>query len=317
MRITVGIALLLTIAISAEPHVARASLGQRAVDEAYAALTAQPPRREMARAALERATAAADDQAALSEAYFRLGALDEEEESFAQAMAHYRQSVAAKPVGSGVPWARNASRRMQWLSAHSEGNFAPLARLHRFARDPALAADPEALTALARDTEAFPPGIVRAESRMLVATAWLGPLRRPRDAIRLFRLVATDPTGDGLNLRFAERGLVDALIADGQFDEAAKEAQTHAAQLEPAVMHGLQRHQRRRTLVRAAQIEVVVFVGFLAVARWNRRSRRAVPRSPSNLARVAGALWAVATVIAAAFVVLSALAPSYLERIGL
>jgi hypothetical protein len=150
---------------------------------------------------------------------------------------------------------------------------------------------------------------------MLVATAWLGPLHRPRDAIRLFRLVAADPTGDGLNLRFAERGLVDALIADGQLDEAATQAQAHAVQLDPEVVRRLQRHQRRRTLVRAAQIEVVVFVGFLVIARWKRRSRRAAPRS--NPARIAGALWGAASVIAAAFVVLSALAPSYLERIGL
>jgi hypothetical protein len=318
MRIIVGsgIALLLTLAVSAEVRVARASEGQRAVDEANVALAVQPPRREAARSALERATAADDDPAAVSEAYFRLGALDEEEAAFAQAVTHYRQSLAAKPVSSGVQWARNASKRMQWLSARSEGDFAPLARLHRFARDPALAADPEAVAALARDTEAFPPGIVRAESRMLVASAWLGPLRRPRDALRLFRLVATDPTG-GQNLRFAERGLVDALIADGQLDEAATEAQAHAVQLDPEVVHRLQRHQRRRTLVRVAQIEVAVFVGFLAVARWKRRSRRAAPRSTSNLARIAGALWGAASVIAAAFVVLSALAPSYLERIGL
>lgn len=316
MRITVrfGIALLLTVAVSAEVRVARASAGPRAVGEANVA--APPPQREATRSALERTTTA-DDQAVVSEAYFRLGALDEEEAAFAQAVTHYRQSLAAKPVGSGVQWARNASKRIQWLRARAEGDFVPLARLHRFARDPALAADPEAIAALARDTEAFPPGIVRAESRMLVATAWLGPLHRPRDAIRLFRLVATDPTADGQNLRLAERGLVDALIADGQLDAAAAEAQAHAIHLDPEVVHRLQRHQRRRTLVRAARIEVAVFVGFLAVAGWKRRRRRAAPRSPSNLARITGALWGAASVIAAAFVVLGALAPSYLERLGL
>ncbi len=314
-------ALLLTIVLSVEARVAMASEAQRAVDEANAALSAQPPQREAAHSALERATAAADDQAAVSEAYFRLGALDEEEEAFAQAVTHYRQSIAAKPVSSGARWARNAANRLQWLSVRSEGNFAPLARLHRFQRDPALAADPAAIDALARDTEAFPPGIVRAESRMLVATAWLGPLHRPRDAIRLFRLVATDPTADGMSLRFAERGLVDALIADGQVDAAMKEAQVHAAQLDPAVVTRLQRLQRRRTLLRAAQIEVAVFVGFVVVARvylsWKRRARRAAPRSTWTMARVASALWAAATLIAAAFVLLGALAPTYLERIGL
>jgi tetratricopeptide (TPR) repeat protein len=316
-----GMALLLTIVLSAEARIAMASEAQRAVDEATTALAAQPPQRDAARSALERATAAADDQAAVSEAYFRLGALDEEEEAFAQAVTHYRQSLAAKPVSSGVQWARNAAKRMQWLSVRAEGDFAPLARLHRFQRGPALAADPEAIAALARDTEAFPPGIVRAESRMLVATAWLGPLHRPRDAIRLFRLVATDPTADGVNLRFAERGLVDALIADGQIDAAMKEAQVHAAQLDPEVVTRLQRLQRRRTLLRAAQIEVAVFVGFAVIARvylnWKRRAHGAGPRSTWTRARVASALWGVATVIAAVFILLGALAPTYLERIGL
>lgn len=323
MRTIAGprVALLLTIVLSAEARVATASDAQRALDEANLALAAQPPRRDAARSALERVTAMTDDPAAVSEAYFRLGALDEDEDAFAQAVTHYRQSVASRPVGSGGRWARNAANRMQWLSVRSDGDFAPLARLYRFKRDAALAADPEAIAALARDTEAFPPGIVRAESRMLIATAWLGPLHRPRDAIRLFRLVAADPTADGVNLRFAERGLVDALIADGQIGAAMKEAQVHAAQLDPAVVTRLQRLQRRRALLRAAQIEVVAFVGFVVVARvcliWKRRTRRAAPRSTWTTARVASALWGVATVIAAVFILLGILAPTYLERTGL
>lgn len=316
-----GMALLLVIVLSVTARVAMASEAQRAVDEANAALAAQPPQRAAARSAFERAAAAADDQAAVSEADFRLGALDEEDLAFAQAVNHYRESIAAKPASSGARWARNAANRVQWLSARSEGDFAPLVRLLRFKSDPALAADPAAIDALARDTEAFPAGIVRAESRMLVATAWLGSLHRPRDATRLFRLVATDPTADGVTLRFAERGLVDALIADGQIDAASKEAQVHATQLDPEVVARLQRLQRRRTLLRVAQIEVAVFVGFVLVTRvylsWKRRARGARPRSTWTLARVAIALWGAATVVAAAFALLGALAPTYLERIGL
>jgi hypothetical protein len=63
-----GMALLLTIVLSTEAHVAMANEAQRAVDEANAALAAQPPQRDAARSALERATAAANDQAAVSEA---------------------------------------------------------------------------------------------------------------------------------------------------------------------------------------------------------------------------------------------------------
>jgi hypothetical protein len=132
---------------------------------------------------------------------------------------------------------------------------------------------------------------------------------------------ATDPTADGMNLRFAERSLVDALIADGQIDAARKEAQVHAAQLDPEVVTRLQRLQRRRTLLRAAQIEVVAFVGFAVIARmyfkWKRRAHGAGPRSTWTMARVATALWGAATAIAAALILLGLLAPTYLERIGL
>ena len=318
-----GMTWVLAILLSAEARVAIASEAQHAVDEANAALLAQPPRRDAARSALERATAAADDQAAVSEAYFRLGALDEEDQAFAHAVTEYRQCIAAGPVSSGARWARNAASRTQWLSVRAEGDFAPLARLQRFERDPALAADPAALDALAHDAEAFPPGLVRAEARMLVATAWLGPLHRPRDAGDLFRRVATDPAAAGVNLRFAERGLVDALIANGEIDAASKEARAHAAQLDPELVTRLQRLQRRRTLLRLAPVEVAMFVGCTVVARMylsgrrRRRPGRAASRSTWIAVRVALALGGVATVVAAAFVLLGALAPAGLERIGL
>jgi hypothetical protein len=156
-------------------------------------------------------------------------------------------------------------------------HFAPLARLHRFKRDPALAADPEALAAFAEDAEAFPPGVVRAESRMLVATAWLGPLHRPRDAIPLFRLVAIDLTADGSQVRFAERGFVDALIAHGQLDEAAGEANVHAIQLEPEVVTRLQKLLCRRTLLRAAELQLASFVAVALVANGVRAPQTGSP----------------------------------------
>jgi hypothetical protein len=98
-----------------------------------------------------------------------------------------------------------------------------------------------------------------------------------------------------------------------------KEAQVHAAQLDPQVVSRLRRLQRRRTLLRVA--EVAAFVGFAVVARvyrsWRRRARRAASRTTGILSRVVCALWVAATVVAAAFVLLGALAPSWLERIGL
>jgi hypothetical protein len=74
--------LLLTIARSVAARVATTSKGRRTLDEANAALAAQPFRRETARRALEAATTATTatgEHAAVSEAYLRLGALYEEE----------------------------------------------------------------------------------------------------------------------------------------------------------------------------------------------------------------------------------------------
>jgi hypothetical protein len=51
--------------------------------------------------------------------------------------------------------------------------------------------------------------------------------------------------------------------------------------------------------------------------KWKRRVHGAGPRSTWTMARVATALRGAATVIAAAFVRLGLLAPTYLERIGL
>jgi hypothetical protein len=87
------------------------------------------------------------------------------------------------------------------------------------------------------------------------------------------------------------------------------------------VVNRLERLHRRRVLLRAAEIEVAVFVGFLVVVRgyltWKRRVRRAVPRSTWTMARAVCALWGVATALVTVFILLGLVAPTYLERIGL
>src|SRR5205814_10278305 len=129
-------------------------------------------------------------------------------------------SRAPRRVAAGRPRPRNAANPLRGLSTHGEGIVARLARLRRCKRDTAHAADAEAIAALARDADGFPEGAVHGEARVLLATAWLGPLHRLGDAIGEFRLVTADPAADGTARRFAERGLVDALIADGQMDAA-------------------------------------------------------------------------------------------------
>jgi hypothetical protein len=156
-----------------------------------------------------------------------------------------------------------ASDRIDWLRARSEGDFAPLAALERVRRNPELAADSAAIEALAHQVEAFPPGMVRVEARMLVAEAWLGRMHRPDAAIPQLRAVSDDPAADPLTARLAERELVDVLVAGGRIDDAAAEARSHANRLDARFVRQISRLLLRRTLRFAA---LGVLGGFAVLA---------------------------------------------------
>jgi hypothetical protein len=249
---------------------AGATEARSAVDAANVALSTEPPKRDVARAALSRATTANDEPTAVAEAYFLLGELDEADSAFTQALVDDRAAIDAAP---NTRWALRASDRIEWLRTRSEGDFAPLARLERVRRDPAAASDPAAIDALARDLEGFPPGPVRVEARMLVAEAWGGRMHRPEEAIRELRLVAEDPKADPLTQRLAERELVDALVATGRIDEAAAEAQAHKNRLDNRFVKEVGRLLVRRT-VRWASLALLAAFALLAVAGLARAAMR-------------------------------------------
>jgi hypothetical protein len=218
--------------------------------------------------------------AAVAEAMFRLGQSDEDKGAFAQALLDHRASVAAAPESE---WAQRAADRIAWLKARSEGDFGPLARLERVRRSPALASDPAALEALARDAASFPPGQVRTEARMLVAEAWLGRLQGPpyrphtEEAMALLRAVSDDTSdaagADPSTARLAERELVDALVGQGRLDEAAAEARAHADRLDPRFVKQTQALVRRRTLRTAAIVELGAFALLAGVALLRAKAR--------------------------------------------
>jgi hypothetical protein len=281
---TAALALLVTIALLAfgpartahaqsATGAARPSGGARAaLADASSALSADPPKIEVARAALSRATAANDDPDAVAEAYYLLGKLDEDQGAYPQALADDRAAVSAAP---NTRWALRASDRIDWLRARSEGDFVPLSRLERIRHDPSLASDPATIDALARDADTFPPGMVRVEARMLIAEAWLGRLHRPDDAIGVLRKVVGDPKADPLTSRLAERELVDALVASGRIDEAVAEATAHTNRLDPRFVRQVKRLLRRRA-VRHGAVAVLALFGALAVASFVRAQRRGV-----------------------------------------
>ena len=251
-------------------HAAWASEARRHLDEANAALAVEPPKRDVAQGALMAAIAAADEPQAVAEADFMLGRLDEEDAAYPQALIDYRACMEAAP---GTRWMMRASDRIDWLRARSEGNFGPLTRLEHLRHDEAMSSDPAAIEALARDADGFPPGMVRVESRMLVAEAWLGRMHRPDDAIAELRKVTQEPKADALTLRLAERELIDALVAQDRIDEAIAEAASHSNRLDPKFVKQVKRLRVRRA-VRYGSAATLGAFGILALVAMIRASRR-------------------------------------------
>jgi hypothetical protein len=267
-----ALALLVIVAVLFRAGPAPATESRRSVDAANAALSATPPDREAARAALARATTAGDDAEAVAEAFLLAGTLDEDDDAFVRAIQDYRAATSAAPHSrAGL----RALGRIDWLSARSEGDFAPLGRLERVRRSSPLSSDPGEIESLAREAEAFPPGTVRVEARMLVAEAWLGRMHRSEAALPLLRAVADDPRADALTARLAERELVDTLAALGRVDEAAAEARLHANRLDPRFVRQVARLLVRRALRYGALAVLGLFVvlASAALARAGQRGR--------------------------------------------
>ncbi len=299
---------------SAKP--AFANEARDALAEAKAAIARQPPDRRAARAALERATGAKDDPNAVGDAFLGLGRLDRDERAYTSALANYRACIAASP---DTIWARRASQQVDWLTERAEGNFAPLDRFERVELDPMLMSDPAALDALARDADSFPTGRVRIEARMFVADAWLAQPERRVDAIGELRKVASEIEAvDPLVARTVERELVDALLAEERFSAAAREAKLHGNLLDPPFASYVRRLGRRHTWLRAAGAELVVFVilGVFGLSRTKWKLASALDRR-RQAARIATALGIGVSALAAALLLVEAIRPTYLDRVGL
>jgi hypothetical protein len=292
----------------------------RALAEGRAALAEGPSARETARSAFERATSG--DAATASEAYFRLGVLDEESVAPARALARYQACVDAAPSSR---WARTARSRIAWIDERSEGDLAPLAALQRVRRDPALLHDAQAIDLLALQAESFPPGLVRSEARMLVAESWRKVAARHEDALGELRKVVYDPSSGPADAVFAERELVEGLLAKKELDAAASEVRAHP--FDPKVEAEVRRLVRRRWLRRAASVEllITVLLGLVLVRRARIVRRRDEPRNATRAvvrrlprATLAAALALVGlSVLAAAFVVADALDAKPLQGWGL
>lgn len=175
--------------------------------------------RARARASYEAAVRSGDaSEAALGE--YHLARLDDDALDFASALAGYRRFVARDP---GSRYASRALARIDDLSAHAEGGFAPLVALERVRRSTALSDSPAALAELDRGSQAWPAGAVRAEAWMLVGEAYLGRMRRPRDAAGVFLRLAGDEGAPAGLRELAGTRLVEARALLGESARAERE----------------------------------------------------------------------------------------------
>jgi hypothetical protein len=318
-------AVLACAAIAAVPaslavRTAGAEDARDALAEAKAAISAQPPNRAAARAALLRATAAKNDPVVQGDALLGLARMDRDERAYASALTNYRACIVTAP---NTVWAQRATQQIAWLSARSEGGFAPLDRFERVKLDPAKMSDPAAIDDLARDADAFPPGLVRVEARRYVAEAWLASPHRGSDAIRELRKVQTDlPFAELLTDRTVERELVDALLANGEVDGAASEVAAHHDLLDAPVVLQVRRLARRLALQRAARVELFVFSALALLALLWRRRTSALPRETAFRPLRRGATLLLVLGIglsagSAAFLALSVMQSSLLDHLGL
>jgi hypothetical protein len=230
--------------------------------EGMAARARKPPDNETARAAFERAASLSDADVAAHGLFF-LGEMDEEAMRFADAVTHYGACIARLPSNR---YAQRAASRSSAIRSHAEGGYAPLARLETVRRDPALSNDPQAIDALVKDAESFPPGPVRVEARLLAAEAYRGRLARPLRQVELLWLVVRDPRADVIASREAAAEIVDAEIRRGDLDAAVSAAAELGPRLDAPHKVQITRLLRRRVAHAAAVGELALVLVLLAVA---------------------------------------------------
>lgn len=188
----------------------------------------------------------------------------EESMQFAEAAQLYRRLLDETPSFYKAPRAR---ARLTNLEAHAEGDYAPLTRLESVRRDPALAASPDAISALEKEAESFPDGPVRTEARLFAAGAWLSHLADPSRAIAPAEAVVRDTGADPLSRKLALRQLVEAHRL-GEDLPSAVAAVDAFPELLPDLWDEVHREARRVWLRRGAlgtMLALLLWGGFVSV----------------------------------------------------
>ncbi|HSO31339.1 MAG TPA: hypothetical protein VLT33_02450 [Labilithrix sp.] len=199
---------------------------------------------------------------------------DDDALAFARALAGYDEGRQRDP---GSPRAPRAEARAAILRAHAEGDFAPFAELERVRRDPALASSPQAVDELVQHAEAFPPGLVRLEVRVLAAEAYAHRFARPAEAERLLERVIGDPLADRITTQKAARDLVTLRVERGDLGAAEAAVQLAGDRADPTLGREVRRLARRRFMHLTA-IALLLGMGVLAARRTMTAGRRRAAR---------------------------------------
>jgi hypothetical protein len=215
------------------------------------------------------ASAATNDPAELYDRAER----EDEDLSFERAMRSYEEALRAQPSN---PRAMRAEARVAIFRARSEGNFEPLAKLERIRRDPTLASDEAAIDELARSANAFPPGLVRVEARVLVAEAYAHRLGRPEDAAATLRLVIADPRAERIIAQKAARDLATISLSRGDLAGARAAVALAGDRADPKLEREIARAARRRSMHLASigLLVGIVVLALVASVRAVRAGRR-------------------------------------------
>jgi tetratricopeptide (TPR) repeat protein len=206
------------------------------------------------------ARAAADAGGASAAELFQRAEDEDAVFDFAHALEHYD---AARALDSSGPNAARAEARADALRGHAEGGFAPLRRLEQVRRDPALASDPEAIDALARAADDFPPGRVRVEAWALVGEAYANRLGRPDDAARCYRKILGAADADPVLAKKAARDLVTLATSRGDLAGASAAVALAGERADPKLARDVERLVRRRHM-HIASILVLAATALLA-----------------------------------------------------
>lgn len=240
------------------------------------------------------ASAAAQDLA--PEALLREATEAERRADPARAAERYRAVIAAHPTSR---LAGRARRRLAWLEARAEGDYAPLARYLRVRDLPPRERTAAVVAAFEADVRGYPAGLVAREAWALIGESWLD-LAEPARAEAAFEALLAQPGRTESERVLAHTGIARARAqADGA---AAGVEALERAGLEATETHAVLSREAWRVPGRAVAVALlalfaaaVLAVGRRALLERDVLRRAFAPRRIAAGAFVACVPWLLAT----------------------